>query len=95
MKPYVKIKYPDLEPGYPEDYVGVSMMIGNKKTVISIQDDGRLYCQVEYDKREQRLEESLLIGLRIYCRINMKIQHAFGNILILMIMRAFIRVFSK
>lgn len=64
MKPYVKIKYPDLEPGYPEDYVGVSMMIGNKKTVISIQDDGKLYCQVEYDKREQRLEESLLIGLK-------------------------------
>lgn len=64
MKPYVKIKYPDLEPGYPEDYVGVSMMIGNKKTVISIQDDENFYCQVEYDKREQRLEESLLIGLK-------------------------------
>ena len=65
----VKMKYPDLEPGYPEDYMGVSMMIGKKKVVIRLSEDNNgLYCQVEYDyslpERQRNLNNSPLIDLR-------------------------------
>ena len=64
----VKMKYPDLKPGYPEDFVGVSMMVGGKKTIIRInEENGELYCQVEYDynlpAEERCLKESPLIAL--------------------------------
>ena len=64
----VKMKYPDLNPGYPEDYVGVSMMIGGKKTVIRIHEDDRLFCHVEFDRSlvesERNIIESPLMNLR-------------------------------
>lgn len=64
----VKMKYPDLKPGYPEDYVGVSMMIGGKKTVIRIHKDDRLFCHVEFDRSlvesERNIIESPLMNLR-------------------------------
>ena len=64
----VKMKYPDLEPGYPWDYFGASIMIGKKKTIIRInKDGGGLYCLVEYDNKlpdeERCLKESPLIVL--------------------------------
>ena len=64
----VKMKYPDLEPGYSKDYVGASMDISRKRAVIRINEDGEgLYCQVEYDENlpaeERCLKESPLIAL--------------------------------
>ena len=47
----VRNKYLNLEPGYPEDYVGASMMISGKKTIIRIYEDKNgLFCHVEFDR---------------------------------------------
>lgn len=65
----VKMKYPDLEAGYHNDYVGVSMVIGKKRVILRINEDGSgLYCQIEYDsslpEKERDLLESPLMSLR-------------------------------
>ena len=53
-------KYPDLGPGYPEDYVGVSMKIDEKKTIIRIYEDKKgLFCHVEFDRSLNKSERSV------------------------------------
>ena len=56
----VRNKYPDLDPGYPEDYVGVSMKIDEKKTIIRIYEDKKgLFCHVEFDHNLYNYKQSV------------------------------------
>ena len=64
-----KKRWPDLEPGYKDDYVGASIIIDKKKVILRVNEDGNgLYCQVEYDntlpEKERVFTNSPLLSLR-------------------------------